>query len=126
MKKFIIFIVIVIGGMVWLKDWITSGKMDAYLAAHPNPKVTPHILFGLGEFYFVAQEHKPAAYYYKWILDSYPKHPRRDRIHWQLGRSYEEIGKRGEAMEQYTILMSSYGKTNYGELGHNRYGQLRY
>lgn len=126
MKKFIIFVVIVIGGMIWLKDWITSGKMDAYIAAHPDPKVTPQVLLGLGEFYFTVQDHKSAAYYYRWILDSYPKTPRKARVHWQLGRSYEEIGKRGEAIEQYAILKDSYSATSYGELGHARYGQLKY
>lgn len=126
MKSLIIFLVVLIGGFVWLKDWATSGKMDVYIEEHPDPKITPLVLQGLGELYFTMQEYKPAAHYYKRMIEKYPKHPKTDRMRWQLGRSYEEIGKRSEALEQYTILKDSYSATQYGQMGHNRYGQIKY
>ncbi len=126
MKKFIIFVIVIVGGVIWIKDWATSGKMDAYIATHPDPKITPQILMGLGEFYFTIQDKKTATYYFKWLLEGYPKFQRAGRAHWQLGRSYEETGKKHEALDQYAILRDSYSTTQYGQLGHGRYGQLKY
>lgn len=126
MKKFIIFVAIVVGGIFWLKDWITSGKMDQFIAQHKDPKITPQILCGISEVYFLAQEPKSAIRYYKWIVDEYPDYTSIAKIRWNLAECYEDTKQKDSAMEQYVILKDSFSATEYGQLALSKYQHLRF
>lgn len=126
MRNFIIFILIVAGSVYWFKDWVSSGKMDIYIQQHKNPSKTPAVLFYTAEIYSLCQEAKPASHYYRWLIEEYPDYPKIPKARWQLGRCYEELKQKDLAMEQYTILKDSFSATEFGQLGSNRYSQIKY
>lgn len=126
MKGFLITLVVFVGFLVWFKDWSTSGKMDAYISQHQHPVRTPQLLNALGEFYFLCQEHKTAAHYYRWILEQYPNYGRMDRVHWRLGTCMEQTGHRPEAANHYRIVKDSFTASEYHTVATNRYNQLRF
>ena len=126
MRNFLIF-VLVVGGLIYgLMDWVNSGKMDIFIQQHKDPSKTPVILFYTAELYKAFQQDKPASYYYRWIVDEYPEYERIPKVRWQLGQCYESLKRKDLAMEQYTILKDSFSATDYGQMGSNRYGQIKY
>jgi TolA-binding protein len=126
MKSFLIFVCVVIGGYLVVQDWVTSGKMDAFIQQHQSPNSTPKILYALSQINYLAQNHKTASFYYRWLVKDYPKSDKVPQSLWELGQCYEELHDRNQAIEQYTILMSSYPNTEYGRLANGRYGQIKY
>lgn len=100
--------------------------MDRAIAEHKNPRVTPKVLRVIAEVYNIFQESEPASYYYRWIVDEYPEEKDIPRVRWNLGRNYEETGKKHLAIEQYMVLIDSYSKTQEGQLAQNRYNQMRF
>ena len=115
MKKFLIFIVLATALMIWLQDWSSSGRMDAYIDAHADPKITPNLLFFIGESYYTANDSKSASNYLRRLVEQYPDYPYAARARFHLGQSYEDNNERGRAMEQYIILKDSYTATVYGK-----------
>ena len=126
MKKFVFFILLIAGFFYWFEGWVASGQMDAFIAEHKNRKYTPVLLKTIAEGCFIAQEHKSASTYYRWVIEEYPKDREIPKLRWQLGQCYEEIHRKDLALEQYEILKDSYSQTEYGQLASNRYGNLRY
>lgn len=125
MKKFILFIILLVCAVVWSKNWVSSGRMDNFIEQHYYPKLTPKILFGLAQFYYLIQQHGTASHYYKWIINKFPDHPQILKIRWELGQAYEEIHRKDLALEQYVILKDSFTVTRYGQLAMNRWDNIR-
>lgn len=126
MKNFLIFVLIVGGLYLWAQDWVTSGKMDNFILQHENSDTTPKLLYGLAELSYLVQQPKAASFYYRWLIKDFPKSPHVAQAHWELGQCYEDLNQRADALEQYTILMSSFSESEYGRMANGRYGQLRY
>lgn len=100
--------------------------MDEFLRQKKEASVTPKILYGLAETYYLFQQPVQARHYFEWLILDYPNHAKIDKIRWELAQCYEEIGERPKALEQYTILRSSYSGTHYGRLGGARYEKIRF
>ena len=126
MKKLLVSIVFVALLGAWLVDWVSSGKMDAFLKQHPNPDVTPALLSGMGSIYQVFHETKSAAHYYRWLVEDYPRYRDIARVRYELAECYQDNAQKDLAMEQYTILKDSFSRTSYGELGQRKYDQTRF
>lgn len=126
MKKFLIVVALFVGSIVWLNDWISSGKMDNFISQHRHPTYTPKILYAISKFCYLLQQHKTASYYYHWLIEEYPDHPEIAELRWQLAQCYEEIKRRDLALEQYVILKDSFTSTEYGQLADQRYGHLHF
>lgn len=126
MKKFLILLALLVGLIVWFRDWVSTGRMDNFIRQHKHTDFTPKILYLLSQFHTFSQNPKYASYYYRWFIEDYPTHIKIPEMRWQLGRSYEEMNQRNLALEQYTVLKDSYTNTEQGRLAMNRYGRLRY
>ena len=126
MKKFFIFIILVVTFIIWFDDWTSSGKMDAFLEQHENSDITPRVLFLIGEACYMVQETKAASQYYRWAIDKYPEETFIPRVRFHLGRSYDELGDRGKAMEQYVVLKDSFSETDYGRMAKRKWEISRY
>lgn len=116
MKKFFIFLALLICFFVWFRGWVSSGEMDAFIRRHPHPDYTPRILYIASQVYYICQKPNSAARYYRWIIEDYPTHHKIAKIRWQLGRSYEELSQHNMAIEQYAILRDSFSATQQGQL----------
>ena len=121
-----IILLVVVGFMLWLRDWTTSGSMDAFLEEHENPDVTPELIFLIGEACYTAQETKAAAHYYRWAIDKYPEQKFIPRARFHLAVSLEDTGNRSGAMEQYVILKDSFSATDYGRTAKSRWEHSKF
>ena len=126
MRNLIITLVILVAGMVWFRDWAGSGEMDNFIRSHSDAQYTPDVIYFLGDFCRTIGEEKTAAYYYRWLFEKYPRFGRTDKVLYRLGRCYEEMGRRAEAIEQYKIVISSYPRTETAHLSQKAYDKLRY
>ena len=126
MKSFVIILVCLVGGMIWLKEWASSGKMDAFIEQHEDRDSTPGLLFVMGEACHTAKSPENASRYYKWIIDKYPEMKFMPRVRFHLAQNYEEMGMRREAMDQYIVLKDSYPLTDYGEMARKKWETTRF
>ena len=126
MKRFFIFVFLLIAVMIWFEDWSSSGRMDAFIQTHSSPGVTPNLLFFLGETFFTFQDTKGASHYFRWLVENYPEYPHAARARYHLGQSYQENGDKGRATEQYIILKDSFTATPYGVMAKKKWELSRY
>lgn len=125
MKRFFIFIVFLVAFMIWLEDWTSSGRMDAFLETHET-RFTPRILYLIAESCFTAQETRAASHYYRWLVEKYPDEDFIPRARFHLAESYQDLGDRGKAMEQYVVLKDSFTATHYGQIGKRRWEMSKF
>ena len=125
-KRFLIFLVLLIALMIWFEDWSSSGRMDAFIQEHSDPKITPNLLFFIGESCYTAQDSKGAGHYYRWLVESYPDFEYIARVRYHLALSCEDNGDRGRAMEQYVILKDSFTGTDYARMAKKKWELSRF
>lgn len=126
MKKFILYLALFIGSIMWFNDWISSGRMDNFIRQHPHPEWTPKIIFAFSQIYQLSQNPKSASHYYRWLTEDFPDDKNIAEIRYQLGQCYEDMKNKTLALEQYSILKSSFSSTEYGQKGTNRYNQIKF
>lgn len=126
MKSFLIFLVCLVAFMLWFRDWASTGKMDAFIEHHESEGVTPSLLFVLGEACNTANCPEAASRYYRWLVDKYPGKKFIPRVRLHLAESYEEIGNKQAAMEQYTVLKDSFSLTDYGRMAQKKWEMTRF
>ena len=121
-----IFVVAVVALMIWVEDWASSGKMDAFIEQHEHPKMTPRLIFFIGEACHTAQSAGNASRYFEWVIQKYPNKSFIPKARFHLAMSYEELGDRRKAMEQYIVLKDSYTHTSYGRTAMRKWELSRY
>jgi len=77
-------------------------------------------------YYHIFRQTDSAIHYYQWFIQDFPGDNRAPEVHWDLGRAYEELNRRDLALEQYTILRSSFSTTQQGRMALERYNRIRY
>lgn len=69
--------------------------------------------FYVGEFYFRNKKYEAAAHRFVGLLEQFPKSEDEDKTLFFLGKCYMELGKREEAKEVLTRLVTDYPKSLY-------------
>ncbi|MBI4218221.1 MAG: hypothetical protein HY610_03805 [Elusimicrobia bacterium] len=126
MKTFLFFLLVFFGSIYWLKNWVTGGRMDAFLEQHQQSHYVPKALSVIAEIYSLFQDHPTTVHYYRWLAEQYPDHPDVVKARWQMALSYEDMQRKDLALEQYQILIASYSQTQEGKMSLARYSKLKY
>lgn len=126
MKGFLIFIAIVIGSVIWVKDWVASGKMDIFIAETLSPSTAPKVLHALIELYSLTDDPKKVQAYGQWLVKEFPDYTSASRVRWKLGQAFEQSGLREQAMQQYMVLKDSFTATEAGRLAQGRWQQMKF
>ena len=126
MKSFLIFLVILVALMLWFRDWVSTGKMDAFIRQHESEGVTPVLLLGWGEACKTAKSPEAASRYYRWLVDKYPEKKFIPKVRFHLAESYEELKDKKAAMEQYAVLKDSFSLTDYGRMAQKKWEMIKF
>lgn len=73
MRKFVLFVVILVGLIILLKDFIKSGQFDKFLDAHPNPRINTRVEYYWGIGLVLINRYHSAEYRFLRIIKNYPK-----------------------------------------------------
>ena len=126
MKVFAVLMIITVAFFVWLQGWVTSGEMDLFIQQKADAQYTPIVLKTIAQACFDMNKFEPANHYLRWLVKDYPDDKDITKSRFQLGKSYEELGQKEMAMEQYVILKDKFLDTEYGKMGESRFKKLKY
>ncbi len=111
----------------WFKNWVDTGGMDQILQEHQTNTMTPVVVRTIGDVYYhIFRKPDVAIRYYQWFIRDYAPDKRAPEVHWDLGRAYEQLNKKDLALEQYTVLISSYSETQQGRMALERYNRIKF
>ncbi len=100
--------------------------MDVFIEENENPNVTPKVIYWIGELCFFSQEARAANHYYRWVIDKYPEEDFMPRVRFHLAQTYEELGDKAKAMEQYVVLKDSFTATEFGVMAKKKWEMTRF
>lgn len=72
MKKLAVFILVILGALIWFNSFARTGKLEAYLDAHPNASLNSRIEYYLALLTDIANKNASAENRYRRIIAVYP------------------------------------------------------
>jgi len=124
MKKFIIFLVLVIVVGFWAADYVKSGKLQNYIDANSSKEWAPKAQYHLGVWTYNAAYNDKAEYCFKHLMEKYPKSPYVVESLYHIGKIYEETNRLSEAREIYKKLLNEFPNYKKAELVRKKYNYL--
>ncbi len=108
MKKFVIFIVIVIAIFYWAADFVKSGKLQKYIDDNSDKSWAPKVQYRLGEIYQTASKHDKAELCFNRVLEKYATSQITVDAMYNLGVIYENTKKFPQAKEIYKKIIEEH------------------
>lgn len=111
LKKFMIIAAIVIGGMMFLKEYLGTEKGYQYLVEHSDssdPGMSPDLFYYMGEWNLFLNEPKLAFQCFEVIASTYPKSGRGRIALYRMGIAKEDQGMDREAYDIYRKFAELY------------------
>ncbi|MBN1383565.1 MAG: tetratricopeptide repeat protein [Elusimicrobia bacterium] len=108
MRKFLIFVLIVLGIFYWASNFIKTGKLQDYIDKNSDKSWAPKLQFNLGKIYKTASNYEHAELCFKRISEKYPESEYNVEAMYQLGLVYAETQRRHQAIEVLKRIVQEY------------------
>ena len=94
-------------------DYAKAGAaFIAFIDRHPKHELTGNAYFWLGRTHFVRKEYERASYAFADGYKKFPRGPKAADNLYNLGMSFRELGKKGEACTAFARLLDQFPKVN--------------
>jgi outer membrane protein assembly factor BamD (BamD/ComL family) len=108
MKKFLIFLVVVILAFVWAKDFVASGKFEKYLDEHSNEKIVPQVEYSWGILLALGSRYEAAIKKYNKVIEKYPKSDLAPLAMAAINDAFYELEQNSNVLAQGKIFLEKY------------------
>jgi len=108
MKKFVIFVIIVIAIFYWASDFVKTGKLQKFIDAHSDKSWAPKVQYQLGEIYRTASKYDDAELCYNRVLEKYTSSQITVDSMYNLGTIYEDTKRFSQAKEIYKKIIDEH------------------
>ncbi|MBK8575497.1 MAG: tetratricopeptide repeat protein [Elusimicrobia bacterium] len=105
------FLVLVILTAAFLYGWkhgVTEGGIGRYIEAHPTFYHGDLVLYVGGSFHELINQDEKALGMYQRVVKLYPRSRWEDDAQFGVGASYERLGHRKKAVEEYEIYKAKF------------------
>jgi len=124
MKKFIIFLVVIVAICFWAIDYVKSGKLQNYIDSNSDKSWAPKAQYNLGMLYFTASKYEKADYCFRHSTETYPTSSYVVESLYQMGNICEETNKLQQAREIYKKILDDFPNYRKSELIRKKYNFL--
>lgn len=108
MRKFFIYSLLIGSALVWTKNFVRSGKFDAFLVAHPQPAVTPRVYYMEAQLFYWNGQYERAQVFLTRILKEFPKSTLVTDASYQHALCYEKLQNKAEAAREYQEFLEKH------------------
>lgn len=108
LKKFLIFVLVIIGIFYWADNFVKTGKLQDYIDKNSDKPWAPKVQFYLGSIYQTASDYENAEFCFNRILEKYPESEYGFKSMYQIGDIYAETRRRQQAIEIFKKIMVKY------------------
>ena len=126
MKKFLIFVVVVIAIFYWATDFVKTGKLQKYIDDNSDKPWAPKVQYRLGEIYQTASKHSNAELCYNRLLEKYTSSQITVDAMYNLGAIYEDTKRFSQAKEVYKKIIKEHPDYEKIKKVETRLGILNY
>ncbi len=108
MKKFVIFVVMVIAIFYWAADFVKTGKLQKFIDDNSDKSWAPKVQYQLGEIYRTASKYDKAELCYNRVLEKHTSSQFTTDAMYNLGVIYEDTKRFGQAKETYKKIIDEH------------------
>jgi len=108
MKKFVIFVLIVIAIFYWASDFVKTGKLQKFIDDNSDKSWAPKVQYQLGEIYRTASKYDDAELCYNRVLEKYTSSQITVDSMYNLGTIYEDTKRFSQAKEIYKKIIDEH------------------
>ncbi|MFA5779285.1 MAG: tetratricopeptide repeat protein [Elusimicrobiota bacterium] len=108
MKRFLIFVVVVIAIFYWASDFVKTGKLQKFIDDNSDKSWAPKVQYQLGEIYQTASKYDTAELCYNRLLEKYTTSQITVDAMYNLGVIYEDTKRFGQAKETYKKIIDEH------------------
>ena len=125
MKKFTLFVALVLALFYGVKNLIISGKFERFFERNKEIKLIENIQYRIGVAYYVKSEYGKAITHYQKFRKLYPKSKYDEDVDFYVASSYEESIKRQEAARLFEEFLKKYPNSVRVKIVENKVLYLR-
>jgi|SRR3989339_738604 len=108
MKKFAIFVIIVIAVFYWAADFVKTGKLQKFIDDNSDKSWAPKVQYRLGEIYQTSSKYDNAEFCYNRLLEKYTSSQITVDAMYNLGTIYEDTKRFPQAKEIYKKIIEEH------------------
>ncbi|MDD5686829.1 MAG: tetratricopeptide repeat protein [Elusimicrobia bacterium] len=108
MRKFVLFVLIVIGIIYWATDFVKTGKLQKFIDDNSGENWAPTAQFYLGNIYQTASKYEKAEFCFNHLVEKYPKSKYKVDSLYLIGIIYEDTKRFGQARDMYKKILEEY------------------
>ena len=97
----------------------------SYLQAYPNGQYADNAQFWVGEAYYVTRRFEPAISQYQNLIANYPASQKQAQARLKIAYSFDELGRREEAVQILIQLKRDYPESAAAQLAEQRLQRMR-
>jgi len=107
MKKFLVFLVLIVGFIYWFKGFVQSGGFEKFLDSHPNQTINPAVEYYWGMMLNLANREQSAVYRLSSVVKKYPKSEYAPTAWIEYIGVLDNLGDRGRVLDESKKFLES-------------------
>ncbi|MEW6556135.1 MAG: tetratricopeptide repeat protein [Elusimicrobiota bacterium] len=122
MKKFLLFVVIVVVIIYWATNFIKTGKLQKFIDDNSDKEWAPKVQFYLGDIYQTFSKPDKAEFCFNRVLENYTSSQFLVDSMYRLGVIYEDTKRFSQAKEIYKKILDEHPDYERIKMVETRYG----